>query len=400
MSRLWVAAFAVFLLLARLIVIRLRGAPRNILFALLNAGFFFVYFHPAEYVGAAYLVLVLLCYATLHLFAGSPGWKPWMAFFTPIAALIAIRYIFPPAYSYFTKPAALAQYGIPQFLGISYLAFRNSHLVLEVRNGVVKKPGFWAYLGYSFFFPTMFVGPINPYSNFSRGLADTPAAIPLDRSAMRLLVGLVKFEFLGNIFNRLSYAGLLQDDHYHHWMDLPIAGVFYYFYLYCNFSGFCDVAIGAAGLIGIPVAENFQNPFAARNMKDFWNRWHITLSQYMRDVFFAPVSKFFVRLFGPANVDHGIALTIFLVFILIGIWHGTGWHWVAFGAVNALGVVGNYYYTVALKKWLGRDGFKAYNSNRWIHAGAVALTFWYVVVSLFFFANTFPEMKEILNSLR
>jgi D-alanyl-lipoteichoic acid acyltransferase DltB (MBOAT superfamily) len=153
-------------------------------------------------------------------------------------------------------------------------------------------------------------------------------------------------------------------------------------------------------LIGIPVAENFDNPFAARNVKDFWNRWHITLSQYMRDVFFSPVSRFFVRLFGPANANHAIALTILLVFLLIGIWHGTGWNYFVLGVTQALGVVANHYYTIALKRRLGRAGFAAYNSNRWIHAAAVVMTFCYTAASLFFFANTFPEIRDIFRSLR
>ena len=114
---------------------------------------------------------------------------------------------------------------------------------------------------------------------------------------MRVLVGAVKFKFFGPLLNQLTYSGLLLDGHPHLWVDLPIAAVAYYLYLYCNFSGFCDIAIGGAGLMGIPVAENFANPFAARNMKDYWNRWHITLSLYMRDVVFSPLSKALVRSF-------------------------------------------------------------------------------------------------------
>jgi D-alanyl-lipoteichoic acid acyltransferase DltB (MBOAT superfamily) len=160
------------------------------------------------------------------------------------------------------------------------------------------------------------------------------------------------------------------------------------------------MAIGAAGLIGIPVPENFDNPFAARNVKDFWNRWHITLSVYMRDVVFGPLSKFLAHRMGHQNVDHAIALTITVVFLLVGIWHGAGWNFAAYGAVHALGVVSNHYYTIFLKKRLGRDGFKAYNANPWIHAVAVVLTFCYCAASLIFFANTFPEIKDIFLSLR
>jgi D-alanyl-lipoteichoic acid acyltransferase DltB (MBOAT superfamily) len=358
------------------------------------------FFFPDRFLAITFLSSVLVCYATLHLFADKAGWKPWIAFYTPIAILVIVRYFFMPAYIAHRSITYFILHGTPQFLGISYLAFRNSHLVLQIRNGIVKKPGFWAYLGYSFFLPTMLVGPINPYNNYSRGLEDSPPVIPPGRAALRFLVGLVKYEFLGNIVNRLTYSGLLGDDHYHPRMDLPIAILFYYLFLYCNFSGFCDMAIGAAGLIGIPVAENFENPFAARNVKDFWNRWHITLSQYMRDVVFAPLSKFLVRLFGPSNANHAIAMTIFIVFLLIGIWHGVGWNYAAYGAAHALGVTVNHYYTIGLKSWLGRDGFKAYNANPWIHAAAVVMTFCFCAATLFLFANTFPEMKAILSILK
>jgi D-alanyl-lipoteichoic acid acyltransferase DltB (MBOAT superfamily) len=183
-------------------------------------------------------------------------------------------------------------------------------------------------------------------------------------------------------------------------MHLPVAMVFYYLYLYCNFSGFCDLAIGAAGFIGIPVLENFNNPFAARNLREFWNRWHITLSQWMRDLVFAPLSKFLARVLGPSRVNHAVALAIFVVFLLIGIWHGVGWNYAIFGLFQAVGVVVCHYYTLGLKKWLGRDGFKAYNENRWIHAAAVVTTFCYYAASLMFFANTLPQIKQIFHTLR
>jgi len=390
----------VYLLVARLIITYLRGGMRDFLFALLNVPPFFFVFRHHPSAGLTYFMLVLLCYAAFLIFAGTDGWKPWIAFSVPIAALIFSRYIFPQVYLAFTKLSVIGVFGMPQFYGFSYLAFRNSLLVLEIRNGLVKKPGFWGYLGYSFFLPTMLVGPINPYSNFSRAFGDEPPAIPIGRSALRILIGFVKYEFLGSILNRLSYDGLLRDDHFHPWIDLPVAGLFYYLYLYCNFSGFCDIAIGSAGLIGIPVAENFQEPFSSRNMREFWNRWHITLSQWMRDVVFSPLSKALARRMGPENTNHSLVLTITVVFLLIGIWHGTGLNYAVFGLLQALGVVTCHYYTIFLKRRLGRDGFKAYNSNPWIRGLARTTTFCYFAATLFFFANTFPQMQEIFSLLK
>ncbi len=390
---------------SRLALHRLRGGARELVFAALNlAGvYFFLFYGSHNYYTLRFLFYVLLVglqFLSLRLFSTRGGWLPWLAFFTPIAALIFFRYL--PASCFQAAAAALGLKfpGIPTMIGLSYLAFRCSRLVLEVRNGGMKQPTFWEYVNFAFFLPTMSVGPINTFANFRRGFELEPEAVPVGRALLRILVGAVKYQCLGNLCNQLAYAGLLLDDHPHPYLDLVVGGVFFYGYLYCNFSGFCDMAIGTAALIGIPVPENFNNPFAARNVKDFWNRWHITLSTWMRDVVFSPLSKFLVRLLGPAQANHAIALTIVVVFLLVGIWHGVGWNYAAFGAAHALGVVANHYYTIWLKKRLGREGFKAYNENRWIHAAAVVLTFSYVAASLFLFANTFPEMKQIWSALR
>jgi D-alanyl-lipoteichoic acid acyltransferase DltB (MBOAT superfamily) len=396
---LYAAEIVGYIMAGRAIVRRLSGGWREFLFALLNmSGVYLFFFQGADRhllpTFLAYLFCVLVQYGALRLWAKTKGALPWMAFFAPILFLIIVRYAPDTCWS------GLQTIHPAFFIGISYLAFRASHLVLEVRNGVAPLPGIWEYLGFCFFVPIIPVGPINPYSNHRRGFDANKLEIPIPRAAMRVLVGFVKYKFIGSICFQLSYGYLLFDDHYHHWIDLAVAMIFYYLFLYCNFSGFCDMAIGAAGLMGIPVAENFDNPFAARNVKDFWNRWHITLSQYMRDVVFAPLSKFLVRLTGPANANHAIAITIIAVFLLVGIWHGVGWNFAAYGAAHALGVVVNHYYTIWLKKRLGREGFKAYNSNRWIRATAITLTFTYCEGTLFLFANTFPEMKRIFSILK
>ena len=399
-----ILALVIYILLGRFLVRRGAGTWREIAFVFLNlAGFYycFCWGRPAHNAVAFgfYIGAVLFQFLMLLWFAEKPGASAWLAFFTPLLFLFLVRYVLVTS-----NPKASGLESVFRtafFVGISYQAFRCSRLVLEVRNGQVKRPNGWEYLNFAFFLPTMSVGPINSYANFRCGFDATPYEVPAGRAVLRILVGFVKYQLLCNYFGQLGYANLLVlDEHLHPWTDLPVAMIFYYLFLYCNFSGFCDMAIGAAGLIGIPVSENFNNPFAARNVKDFWNRWHITLSVWMRDVVFSPLSKFLVGKFGLPLANHAIALTITVVFLLVGIWHGVGWNFVAFGAAHALGVVVNHYYTIFLKKRLGRDGFKAYNENRWIHATAVVLTFSYVAASLLLFANTFPEMKQIFLSLR
>ena len=399
------AGLLIYVFAGRVLMRQFAGGVRETLLAVLNVAgvFLFLFYGGKEHYVlrfVMYLALIVGLYLVLLVFADKRGSWPWLAFFAPIAALILVRYVPGSAYVALGHAFGKTWRGVPNMVGISYLAFRCSRLVLEIRNGVVKTPNFLEYLNFAFFLPTMPVGPINTYANFRRGFEAVPYAVPVGRVALRILVGAVKYLFLGNLCNRLTYSGLLFDDHLHHWIDLPVAMLFFYLYLYLNFSGFCDLTIGAAGLMGIPVPENFDNPFAARNVKDFWNRWHITLSTWMRDVVFSPLSKYFVGKFGIKLADHAIALTITIVFLLVGIWHGCGWNFAAYGAAHALGVVANHYYTIFLKKKLGRERFKAYNENRWIRAVAVVLTFCYCGASLIFFANTFPQIKEIFSILR
>jgi D-alanyl-lipoteichoic acid acyltransferase DltB (MBOAT superfamily) len=409
---LFAGGFTLYCILARLIVTQGTGAVREVIFALLNVAAYYLVYVFAQHTGFLigflfYFPAVVILYVVMRLFSQSQGPGFWIAFSAPILALILARYLpFSWGAAHFLHllrrpaPPFLPLTIAPYLVGISYLAFRCSRLTLEVRNGLVEKPGFWSYVGFCFFLPTMSVGPINTYQNYRRGFGPDRPLMPIARCLLRILVGSVKYLYLGTLLSQLSFPELLLDDHYHRWIDLPIAAIFYYLFLYCNFSGFCDMAIGGAGLVGIPVPENFDSPFIARNVKDFWNRWHITLSVYMRDIVFSPVSKFLAHRMGMKNIDHAIALTILFVFLLVGVWHGVGWNYAAFGLFHGIGVAGNHYYTIALKNRLGRDGMRAYNASPGIRAIAIVLTFLYVSASMFFFANTPHQMTEIWTELK
>jgi len=352
----------------------------------------------------AYLAFVSVQYLALRNWGERTDWRVWGAFLTPIAFLIIVRSVPPSAVASFARALRHKSHvyhgGGYYFLGLSYLAFRTSSLAVEVRNGRVKCPGFWDYLGFAFFLPTLSVGPITPYSEYHRAFTQTDRpAIPSGRALLRILVGAVKFAFLAPLLSQLTYSSLLLDGRWHHWMDLVIAVLVYYPYLYCNFSGFCDIAVGCAGLMGISMLENFDNPFAARNMKELWNRWHIGLSLWMRDYVFSPLSKTLVRAWGPAAVNHAIAATILVVFLLVGLWHAVSWNFVAFGVMNAVGVATTHYYSILLKKRLGKEGIASYNCNVIIRMIAMMLTYVYFSASMFFFANDIEAIKQIWFTL-
>jgi len=349
-----------------------------------------------------YVALVLANYSVLRRCQRDHTIWPAAAFLLPIAFLAYIKYA-----SDLLNPftAVLAPIGLSKFagffIGVSYLSFRLVHLVQEVRNEVVEMPTVWEYLSFAFFVPTLTVGPISPYSKFIRSLR-TPDRqdTPLGRSLLRILVGFTKYIFLGSLVAQFTYAGLLEDGHPHAVIDLAIAIPAYAVYLYCNFSGYCDMVIGVSGLLGIAVAENFDRPFMTRNLQEFWTRWHITLSLWIRDLLFTPLSKWMMRKFGPKSASHVIAASLFISFLVVGVWHGKGTNFLTFGALQGAGLVTVHYYTVWLKKTLGRDGYTAYRKNRVIQVVASVTTFCYFSLTLFFFANRWEEMRSILASLQ
>lgn len=321
-------------------------------------------------------------YLVRRIAGGANGWFVAAAVF-PITVFATVRYL-----------------PLPAAAGVSYLALRLSHLAFEVRNQVVQVPSVGEYLAFAFYAPLASVGPIQPYSRFMQGVrAPLGWRVSLREPVVRVAVGLTKYLFLASLAQKVAFNGLLLDGNQHHVVDVPIAMLAYYVYLYCNFSGFCDVMVGMAAFAGVPIDENFDHPFRARNVKDFWNRWHISLSVYMRDMVFTPLSKSLIRTFGPRAAQHCVALAVFVVFLLVGVFHGVGWNFFWFGALHGIGVVINQYYDLWLKS-LGRERYRAYHDSRSITLVAQAATVAFVSASFLLFANSMDQIRQIMAAIR
>jgi D-alanyl-lipoteichoic acid acyltransferase DltB (MBOAT superfamily) len=354
--------------------------------------------------GAAFICYLLLAILNYwFLWRAKQGKESWgtLALWFPIVVLILIKYIRLVSYPFNSALQAVSISNLSAlFLGLSYLTFRLCHLVQEVRNEVVEMPTLSEYLSFSFYVPTLSVGPINPYSKYIASYRNPNRDRALkNRALLRILVGLTKYLFLAVILSQYTYSGLLLDGHPHEKIDLVIALFSYTLYLYCNFSGFCDMVIGVSGLLGIDVMENFNVPFAARNLQEFWANWHISLSTWLRDMMFTPMVKLLVRRFGSKSANNVIAFTICFVFIVIGMWHGVGINFALFGLSQGLGLAAVHYYTLFLKKKLGKQGFAAYRANRLIYAAGTVTTFVYFSLSLFLFANSWENMHQIFKVL-
>jgi D-alanyl-lipoteichoic acid acyltransferase DltB (MBOAT superfamily) len=174
---------------------------------------------------------------------------------------------------------------------------------------------------------------------------------------------------------------------------------FYMFplYLYLNFSGYTDVMIGAGGLLGFKVPENFNHPYLARNVLDFWDRWHISVTHWIRDYVFMTSYKAAATSFPRAARYSGYAL-LFVALFLAGVWHGTTQNFVMFGFLNGVGAAATRMYGDGLRGLLGRKGFHAYLQNRLIRWIAVLITLHFLCLSLLFFSTFYDQAMLVLTT--
>lgn len=393
--------------------------PINItLFALVNLGLCYVmllavswhnlypkreliYFAGPAIYFLTYVGLALLQFLLIK-FAVGRGLRAWAAsLLFPLVTLVMVRYMllwWDPFLPFVSRFSEVGSAGL--FVGISYLAFRTIRLTVEVRNGVVPMPTVAEFLGFLFFCPTLSIGPITTYSTFRRSLYAADSSVtPLDNSFLRICKGLAKYLFLASLLSQISYSGLMLDGHKHGYFDLVVAAFAYYLFLYCNFSGFCDIVIGASGLVGLQIDENFRNPLAARNIQEFWSRWHMSLSFFMRDLVFQPMTKWFLRRFGAKRLNEAMIVPTVTIFLLIGIWHGLQMNYLLFGLSHGIGVVFIVYLAHFMRQRMGIQGYRDYMASPIARRAAIAITFCYVAATHFLFANTVTDMQAVLASL-
>jgi membrane protein involved in D-alanine export len=155
-----------------------------------------------------------------------------------------------------------------------------------------------------------------------------------------------------------------------------------YVYLYLDFSAYSDIAFGVGGLMGVLTPENFNRPYIARNITDFWERWHISLSMWIRRNLFFPMQVALVRRTEGRFPLWCASIAIFIAFMLCGFWHGLTKWFVWWGVANAGGLVICNLYRYWLKKKLGTKGVAKYMQNWPIRIAATIITFEFVAFTI------------------
>lgn len=276
-------------------------------------------------------------------------------------------------------------------LGISFYTFQSLSYVFEVNRKNIKiQKNFWKYLLYVMFFPLILSGPIEranrllPQINKLHNLKYTEVSIGLKLIAWGLFKKVVIADQLGMLVDQIykipqNYTGF----------PLALATFFFVYQLYCDFSGYSDMARGVSKIFGINVFNNFNFPYSASSVSDFWRRWHISLSTYLNDYLYTPIA---LSLRGKGKL--GIVTALFTTFILIGFWHGANWTFGIFGLLQAIAIS----YEILTKKIRTRLFRKIPQKTYYLFTLASTFTFWNLSC-IFFRANKVSDAIYIISHM-
>lgn len=241
------------------------------------------------------------------------------------------------------KVSAVFDTNILGFLGISYLTFKSVQVLIEIRDGLIKDMSFADYLYFLVFFPVFTSGPIMRSRDFMDQLDNRPdhdEYLALLAKGMAWFArGLVYSFLLAGVFRWLLWFGPSVIGT----ADLAAVvgsqlteGLCYGLYLFFDFAGYSLMAMGIGAAMGIRVPANFNAPFASVDIKDFWNRWHITLSFWLRDYVFMRVSKVAVKKKWFKDRAYVACLGFMCNMTLMGVWHGLTVDYIAYGVYHGL----------------------------------------------------------------
>jgi alginate O-acetyltransferase complex protein AlgI len=219
-------------------------------------------------------------------------------------------------------------------IGISFYTFETITYVVDVyRKEHDPLHNFWDYFLYILFFPKLIAGPIVRYQDFARQLQSRYSNENLTnriQGFFRFVIGLSKKVLIANQLGLAADSIFIWDyqllDSFSAWMAL----LAFSFQLYFDFSGYSDMAIGLALMLGIKIPENFDNPYVSKSVTEFWRRWHISLGNWMKNYLYIPLGG------NQSSKKSRVYLNLWLVFIASGFWHGASWNFILWGAYHGL----------------------------------------------------------------
>ena len=283
------------------------------------------------------------------------------------------------------------------WLGFSYVAFRLIHTLIDRLNGRLTDIQLGEYLVYTLFFPAFVAGPLDRLDRFRKDLNDPQPldSITILQSGKRLALGLFRKFILADSLALIALSGTnaaqVQSTG---WMWLLL--IAFSFQIYLDFAGYTDIAIGTGYMLGFQLPENFNRPYLKPNITQFWNNWHMTLTQWFRSYFFFPLTRY---LRGEENLPAPLVIFItqFSTMLVIGLWHGVARNFLIWGAWHGLGLfLHNRWHALVSPQLANLQAGKP-TYDRLIKISGVLLTFVFVSLGWVWFA--LPDTASALTAL-
>ena len=319
----------------------------------------------------------------------------WIFYLVSLLSLLPIIFVK-------VQPAINGTQSLLGFLGISYLTFRSVGIIIELRDGVIKDLKLWEYLRFLLFMPTFSSGPIDRFKRFNENYQTIPERDELmdmlAESVRYIMWGFLYKFILAHILGEILLPPLKN-------LALQTGGFFNYYVvavmytfgleLFFDFAGYSMFALAISNLMGIRSPINFNKPFLSRDLKEFWNRWHMSLSFWFRDFVFMRMVMVMTRkkLFKNRNVTSSVAYILNMLFM--GFWHGITWFYIAYGLFHGVGLVINDAW-VRKKRTLNKERKKAGQAplpeNRWVQLLGMVITFHVVMISFLIFSGFLNDL--------
>lgn len=291
------------------------------------------------------------------------------------------------------KVFAITQLHLLAFIGISYMSFKTIQIMLEISDGLIKeKISVKDYLQFLLFFPTVSSGPIDRSRRFLKEINEVMprkdylelAGDGIYRIVLGLLYKVVLSTYVYQILLALSNTGTVVYSIKYMYL--------YTLYLFFDFAGYSLMAVGSSNVLGIQTPMNFNKPFLSIDIKDFWTRWHITLSTWLRDFVFSRVLMQVIRKKWFKNRLHNAAYAYMVNMLVMGFWHGISVSYIAYGFYHGILMSG---FEIYQKK---SNFYKKHKNKTWYKLISWFVTMNLVMVGFFIFSGEpYKIMMAILS---
>jgi alginate O-acetyltransferase complex protein AlgI len=229
-------------------------------------------------------------------------------------------------------PLPLLTIALP--VGVSFFTFQAISYVVDVGRRVTEPASTLDFAVYLSFFPHLIAGPIVRAREFLPQLSKPrdPDKVAVGSAVSLIALGLIKKVVIADFLARTVVDRVFAVPQGYSGLDILLAAYGYTAQIYCDFSGYTDMAIGLALLMGYVFPQNFRSPYRATGFRDFWRRWHMTLSRFIRDFLYIPLGG---NRGGRLKTYRNLLITM----VIVGLWHGAAWTFVLWGAYNGIGLV-------------------------------------------------------------